>query len=1124
MNWKDWIRTHLRAVSRRDVALAVGVLCFSLAFAGGIGNAGAQDTTSGLAVQNVSTNSPVVAGESVTVTAEITNEGSTSMSQDIELAIDGRLTDSTAVSLEPGDTRTVDLTWDTTADDVGSHSATVSSDNDSAGVDIVVEGTAGPFTVANLSTNSPVVEGDELTVSAEITNEGSDAGSQEIDLAIDGRVQDSTSVSLEPEDSRTVDLSWDTADWNPDSYNVTVSSANDTASTDITVQRRTGSITVENLSTNSPVVEGNELTVSADVVNEAGVDASQEVTLAIDGSVTDRATVSLDAGQTQTVDLTWTTGEADASTYNATVSSDNDSAATTVQVDSDTASADSIRVITEPQDTPIGNPIGGSPTVQVTDSADNPVSNVTVEVNLAADASSELFGTLSVRTDGEGRAPFDDLVLDALGSYQLVFRVPEHSLNTTSNSFAVIDDTPPTARITGPESVAVGGEIQPDAAESSDKVEIARYEWDFGDGTTIEGENLTQPTHTYTEAGTYVVVVTVVDSSGNEDTASLTVSSEGNVCSGPGECSVDITGTNSPVTIGDREAHTLEINATVGNSGIRPGNQTVTLSVGAVERDTREVEFSAGESRQLTLEWAVTESDIGNHTAVVAASNYSDSRPVRIRTDTAPPAVGQIEFVPCTPECDGDPIVATPNDSTPVNLTQDQSYRVASDASDPDGSIESYEWTIDGEIVSNAETFEHTFESTGEHTVSVTVMDGEGAMVTVPIEVEELASDDDDSDQDQGFDLQDWIKGINAGDTDTPISVGEEYELTIETDATDPDGTITVESYEWTIDGNPAGSGPSISHTFDSTGDQQVAVTVTDSNGTTATVERTISVESSGTDDDGIGVLLPILLGLVGAGVLLGGGVWYTSRRRGSGDDDYFPGESSDDGGEGVSGGDTNVVGGAGPINQAVAMNKGELIDAIASEADITKANVKGNLDAFIDTTTKTLKEGNRVSMVGIGLFDPIGQAEAVAGDTLSEGSAISFTPSSELTSALESIDPETVDDIGAGIDPETVGDINVDLEEASRSTNGNEVIFGKYAGTEYTDTPYLTADEREAALSALVASTATALAAGKPVEFGDFGSLHPVTDQAGATQQGGANVKKVVKFKPGAELSNTVE
>lgn len=50
-------------------------------------------------------------------------------------------------------------------------------------------------------------------------------------------------------------------------------------------------------------------------------------------------------------------------------------------------------------------------------------------------------------------------------------------------------------------------------------------------------------------------------------------------------------------------------------------------------------------------------------------------------------------------------------------------------------------------------------------------------------------------------------------------------------------------------------------------------------------------------------------------------------------------------------------------------MNKGELVDAIASEAKITKSDAQRALDAFLSVTAKTLKKGDKVTLVGFGTF-----------------------------------------------------------------------------------------------------------------------------------------------------------
>jgi DNA-binding protein HU-beta len=50
-------------------------------------------------------------------------------------------------------------------------------------------------------------------------------------------------------------------------------------------------------------------------------------------------------------------------------------------------------------------------------------------------------------------------------------------------------------------------------------------------------------------------------------------------------------------------------------------------------------------------------------------------------------------------------------------------------------------------------------------------------------------------------------------------------------------------------------------------------------------------------------------------------------------------------------------------------MNKTELIDAMAGEAKITKADAKKALEAFINTTSSALKKGDRVALIGFGSF-----------------------------------------------------------------------------------------------------------------------------------------------------------
>ncbi len=56
-------------------------------------------------------------------------------------------------------------------------------------------------------------------------------------------------------------------------------------------------------------------------------------------------------------------------------------------------------------------------------------------------------------------------------------------------------------------------------------------------------------------------------------------------------------------------------------------------------------------------------------------------------------------------------------------------------------------------------------------------------------------------------------------------------------------------------------------------------------------------------------------------------------------------------------------------------MNKAELIDSIAAEAKLTKADAKRALDAFLAATTKALKKGESLVLIGFGSFKVVQRA-----------------------------------------------------------------------------------------------------------------------------------------------------
>jgi DNA-binding protein HU-beta len=57
------------------------------------------------------------------------------------------------------------------------------------------------------------------------------------------------------------------------------------------------------------------------------------------------------------------------------------------------------------------------------------------------------------------------------------------------------------------------------------------------------------------------------------------------------------------------------------------------------------------------------------------------------------------------------------------------------------------------------------------------------------------------------------------------------------------------------------------------------------------------------------------------------------------------------------------------PILEDQDMNKSELIEAVASEADLSKADATRVTDAVLDSISKALRNGDQVAIVGFGTF-----------------------------------------------------------------------------------------------------------------------------------------------------------
>jgi PKD repeat protein len=117
-------------------------------------------------------------------------------------------------------------------------------------------------------------------------------------------------------------------------------------------------------------------------------------------------------------------------------------------------------------------------------------------------------------------------VYNAAGNYQVTLTVTDDGgLSDSATQSVQIDEPvinlPPTAVINGPVSGLVGETLSFNGINSADRDgRIVRYTWDFGDGATGGGVDVT---HSYGAAGSYPVILNVTDDGGLSDSATQSV-------------------------------------------------------------------------------------------------------------------------------------------------------------------------------------------------------------------------------------------------------------------------------------------------------------------------------------------------------------------------------------------------------------------------------------------------------------------------------------------------------------------------------------------------------------------------------------------------------------------------
>ncbi|SEQ45623.1 glucodextranase DOMON-like domain-containing protein [Natrinema salaciae] len=198
----------------------------------------------------------------------------------------------------------------------------------------VSDGSGDPavFDVSSLEHPSSATVGDAITVSATVTNTGDAEGTATIELAVDGTVAESTTVTLSPTASTPVSFEFDTSGLTDGSHAVTVSSGDDatSGSIDLAGDESAHPFAVRNFDAPSSAAVGDRIYVSADIVNEGDELTTKPVEFRVDGALRTETSIQLHENSTRWVQFDLDTSGMAAGAHTVTISTPDDSASGSV--------------------------------------------------------------------------------------------------------------------------------------------------------------------------------------------------------------------------------------------------------------------------------------------------------------------------------------------------------------------------------------------------------------------------------------------------------------------------------------------------------------------------------------------------------------------------------------------------------------------------------------------------------------------------------------------------------------------------------------------------------------------------------------------------------------------------
>jgi PKD repeat protein len=359
------------------------------------------------------------------------------------------------------------------------------------------------------------------------------------------------------------------------------------------------------------------------------------------------------------------------------------------------------------------------------------------------------------------------------GTYTVTLTVTDNGGKTATTSNVVTTVSTPNADFT---SHVTKLAVTFDGSTSSDVgATITGYAWDFGDGAT---DTQATTSHTYANGGTYVVKLTITDSSGNTDTEQANV------------VAVDNAAPTAVIT-----SSTNKLKLTYDGTGSGDTDGTIagyawTFGDGATSTSPSGTHTYAN-SGSFTVTLTVTDNNGATDTA---------SQVFTISQNVGPTAVFTSTKTGLTASFDG------------------------SGSTDSDGTVDSYSWDFgDSSALGTGATPSHAYALDGTYTVTLTVTDNDGGIGSVQHTVTVAAPP------------------ANVKPTAAFTSNATNLAVSFDgSGSTDSDGTISTYAWDFGDGGTATTAKPS--HTYATANTYTVTLTVTDDGGLTDAATHTVTV------------------------------------------------------------------------------------------------------------------------------------------------------------------------------------------------------------------------------------------------------------------------------------------